>query len=189
MRILLHTCCAPCATHPIRALAADSHTVVAYFHNPNIHPATEFANRLGAFLKLAELWGIERIVDRDYGLERFLRCVQGAEYDAERCARCYAMRLDAAARRAADEGFDAFTTTLLVSPYQKHDRIIRAGEAAAEEHKTAFHYRDFRDGYAAGRSMSRELGLYRQKYCGCLFSEEERYRPRLDELIERSGDG
>jgi predicted adenine nucleotide alpha hydrolase (AANH) superfamily ATPase len=189
MRILLHTCCAPCATYPIRALTADSHQVVAYFHNPNIHPVTEFAHRLAAFLKLAETWNTDHIVDREYGLAHFMRCVDGIEFDARRCARCYALRLGAAAERAAAEGLDAFTTTLLVSPYQKHEWIVHAGEAAAEQHGVRFHYRDFRDGFPQTREMAKALGLYRQKYCGCVFSEEERYRGGLDKLIERSRDG
>jgi epoxyqueuosine reductase len=189
MRILLHTCCAPCATQPIRALTSDSHLVVAYFHNPNIHPAAEFAHRLGALLKLTELWGIGRIVDPEYGLQHFVRCVDGVELDAERCARCYAMRLDAAAKQAVEQGFDAFSTSLLVSPYQKHDLIARAGEESAERHKIPFHYRDFRDGFRETRAIAKEIGLYRQKYCGCLFSERDRHRGRTDGTPGRAPDG
>jgi predicted adenine nucleotide alpha hydrolase (AANH) superfamily ATPase len=189
MRILLHTCCAPCATHPLRVLATDSHLVVAYFHNPNIHPEPEFAHRLDALVKLTDIWSVKRIVDPEYGLARFLHCVDGVASDAERCARCYALRLDAAARRAAAEGFDAFTTSLLVSPYQKHDLIIRAGEESADRNKIAFHYRDFRDGFGETRIVSRELDLYRQKYCGCLYSEQEQRRERPRRREGGAGDG
>jgi hypothetical protein len=99
------------------------------------------------------------------------------------------MRLGTAAERARAEGFDAFSTTLLVSPYQKHDWIMHAGEEAADRHKVPFHYRDFRESYVETREISRAMGLYRQSYCGCVFSEEERYRGRLDKLIRRAQDG
>ena len=189
MRILLHTCCAPCATVPIRALQSDSHNIVAYFHNPNIHPATEFANRLASVLKLTEEWGIERIIDSAYRLDLFLGCIDGVEFDRERCARCYAMRLRRTAEMALERGFDAFSTSLLVSPYQKHELIMSAGEEAADEYGIAFHYEDYRADFPKTREIAGERGLYRQKYCGCIFSESERYAGRMEKLVWKARNG
>ena len=174
MRILLHVCCAPCSVKCTESLAAEGKTPVLYWFNPNIHPFTEYKNRRDALLLFAKIEGLEVALDGEsYGLRPFLNAVHDA-FEA-RCDICYRLRLDAAARYAAANGYDGFSTTLLISPYQQHERLRALGEQAANTHGVTFLYRDFRPLFRAGQQMAKERGLYRQKYCGCIFSEEERY--------------
>jgi len=147
--------------------------VWSYFYNPNIHPYTEFVRRRETLEAYARDAGFKVIVDNEYDMEEFLRGV--AYREEQRCRFCYAVRLRKAAHLAKDEGYNCFTTTLLVSPYQKHDLIRQAGEAAAEEYGVPFYYIDFRPGYRRAAAFSREMGMYRQPYCGCIYSEKERY--------------
>ena len=117
--------------------------------------------------------GMELIVQEDYGLREFCRLVSGDL--AHRCGKCYRLRLEQTARYAAEHGFESFTSTLFVSPYQDHDLLRRTAEELAAQYGVAFLYRDFRPGFREGQRQARELGFYMQKYCGCVFSEEERY--------------
>lgn len=173
MKMLLHTCCAPCSIHPVDVLRSGGMDVTGYFFNPNIHPYTEFLKRKETLEKYAAEIGMPVIFEPGYNLEEFLR---GAVYkESERCRVCYAMRLDQAARKAKAGGFDCFSTTLLVSPYQKHELIREIGRAAGDKHGVTFHYADFRPGYREAAAQSRKLGMYRQQYCGCIYSEKERY--------------
>ena len=121
--------------------------------------------------------GLALTVRDDYGLRDFVRAVAG-DLD-RRCGHCYTCRLEETARYAAANGFASFSTTLLVSPYQDHEGIRQAGEALAERCGVRFLYRDFRPGFRQGQGKARELGLYMQKYCGCVFSEEERYARQI----------
>jgi hypothetical protein len=173
MKILLHICCAPCAIYPVQSLTGGKHEVQGFFYNPNIHPYQEFARRVAALEEYAGLRQLPVIWDRAYDLEGFLRQVVFRE--AERCRFCYHLRLSAAARAAREGGFDAFTSTLLYSKYQKHQLIREIGEQVARETGLAFFYEDFREGWQTGQARSKELGLYRQQYCGCIYSERERY--------------
>ena len=175
MRILLHACCGPCSVKCVEILRGEGIKPALFWYNPNIHPFLEFENRREALRAFAETAGLEVIWEEGaYGLRPFLAAV-GTDFGA-RCDVCYRMRLEAAARYAARHGFDGFSTTLLISPYQKHERLRTLAEQAAETFGSAFIYRDFRPAFRAGQQATREMGLYRQKYCGCVFSEEERYR-------------
>lgn len=174
MRILLHTCCAPCSIHCVERLRAEGFEPVAYWFNPNIHPYTEYRSRKTALEEYAKSIRLPLIVEDNYGLRSFVRAVID-DLD-HRCLYCYRTRLEQTARYAAAHGFDAFSSTLLVSPYQKHDVLRDVGEAAAQKYGLPFLYRDFRTGFQDGQAKARALGLYMQKYCGCIFSEEERYR-------------
>jgi len=147
--------------------------LTVFFFNPNIHPYTEWRSRKEALSGYASGEGFPMILDENYLLEEFLRGVVNRE--GERCSFCYNMRLRRTAQVAALNNFEAFSTTLLVSPYQKHDLIREIGDAVSEETGVQFIYRDFRPGYRGAVDRSRELGLYRQKYCGCIYSEKERY--------------
>jgi predicted adenine nucleotide alpha hydrolase (AANH) superfamily ATPase len=146
-----------------------------FWYNPNIHPFTEYRSRRDALIDYAGQIGASLVQRDEYGLRAFLAAV-GPD-GADRCAHCYRVRLEETARRAAAHGYDSFSTTLLISPYQDHEALRTVAEAAAARHGAAFLYRDFRPLFRAGQQAARELGLYRQKYCGCIFSEEERYRP------------
>lgn len=181
-QIVLHCCCAPCSLSCVEPLRAQGIEPVALWYNPNIHPWQEYRARRDCLIEHARQTGLEVRVLEEYGLRAFVRRVAG---ESERCAACYAMRLDVAARYAAENGFDAFTTTLLASTYQDHELIARVGQACAQEHGVAFAYFDFRPYFREGNRRAREIGLYMQKYCGCIFSEEERYQKQIARDRER----
>lgn len=178
MDILLHTCCGPCLTgsYPLLENAVGAANTALFWENPNIHPFIEYQQRLESFKCAADHFKLEIIYgDTSYGLERFLRAVDG-DFGPGRCAICYRLRLEATAKAAAAAGISAFTTTLLISPYQNHELLIKTGQAVAAENGVNFHYTDFRPGFRGSHNAARELGLYRQKYCGCVFSEHDRYK-------------
>ena len=173
----MHTCCAPCSVSCIRQLRQEGIEPVSYWFNPNIHPYTEYAARRDTLMAYAPAVGMELIVQENYGLRSFCRAV--AEDIEHRCGVCYELRLDQTARYAAGHGFSSFTSTLFVSPYQNHELLRQKAEEAARRHGVRFLYRDFRPGFRDGQAQARELGLYMQKYCGCVFSEEDRYQKKI----------
>lgn len=176
MKLLLHACCGPCACYPAEKLLADGKAFDVLYFNPNIHPYKEFKRRLNALRELCEKKRYKLIVDKSYPLED---CVQGMLAEPTiRCAYCYRVRMRYVASYAKENGYDAFSTTLLVSPYQKHELIIQMAEEAAKEFDIPFYYEDFRAGYQRGVDISLELELYRQPYCGCVFSERDRYEKK-----------
>ncbi len=176
MRILVHICCAPCFTYPHKRLEEEGHDITGFFYNPNIHPYQEFKNRKVALEKYVELKAAKVIYKEYYDIENYLRGALGAK---DRCRYCYALRLTETARTARLLGFDAFTTTLLISPYQKHEMLDEVGKKIADENSLEFYYEDWRVGYKESREIARGLELYMQKYCGCIFSEKERYRKNI----------
>lgn len=173
MKLLLHICCGPCALYPLRTLRAAGHDVTGFFYNHNIHPYLEYQRRLTAAREMASQEALPLIEQDDYDLEGFLSAV--ASEPENRCSYCYTSRLRATAAAAAQNGFEAFSASLLYSRYQKHDEIKTAGENAGEEFGVHFHYQDFRPGWQEGIRLSKELELYRQQYCGCIYSEKDRY--------------
>lgn len=174
MKLLLHICCGPCACYPLAVLQEQGVAVRGFFYNPNIHPYREFQRRLEALEQLAARRQLEVDYQREYGLRHYLQ--QVVFHEEERCRICYTMRLQAAASQAAKQGADAFSSTLLYSRYQQHELIRQLGEEAGAKEGVAFHYQDFRRGWQKGIELSKEWELYRQPYCGCIYSEEERYR-------------
>ena len=154
--------------------------VLAYFCNPNVHPLLEFRKRLKAFEVFAKRTGIRFDADHEYGLHDFLRLVQPD--GSGRCPMCYRERLRRTARYAAGAAADAFSTTLLSSTHQDHEAVRRAGEEAASESGVAFLYRDLRHLAGAGDALASKMSIYRQQYCGCIFSEYERYKNTNTEL-------
>ncbi|HJA50239.1 MAG TPA: epoxyqueuosine reductase QueH [Candidatus Fusicatenibacter intestinipullorum] len=176
MKLLLHACCGPCACYPTEKLTADGIDFDIIFFNPNIHPYKEFKRRIAALRELCEKKKYRLTVDKSYPLEE---CVRGMlDEPGCRCIYCYRTRMRYAARYAKENGYDAFSTTLLVSPYQKHELIKKLAEEAAAEFDIPFYYEDFREGYQRGVDISLELELYRQPYCGCVFSERDRYEKK-----------
>lgn len=174
MKLLMHICCAPCANMPIDALRADGIVLTGYWYNPNIHPFTEYRARRNCLQEYAKTIELPLLMRDDYGLRPFVREVVGDI--AGRCVKCYEMRLFEAARAAKEGGFDAFTSSLFISPYQKHELMRDVAYRAAEEYGVEFYYQDFRPMFRDGQARARELGFYMQKYCGCVFSEQERYQ-------------
>jgi len=176
MKLLLHVCCGPCLVYPLRALEEEGIEPRGFFYNPNIQPYTEFERRLRSLEGYAAAKGMPLIVRDDYPLEEWLRGVAFRETD--RCRYCYHLRLSAAARLAKKSGFEAFTTTLLYSRRQNHGLIRDLGREAGQEAGVAFLYRDFRAGWREGIKGSQAAGLYRQSYCGCIYSERDRFQGR-----------
>ena len=175
MKTLLHVCCAPCSIACIEQLREESIDPTAFWHNPNIHPFTEYRARRDTVHAYMPEVGVPLIEGGKYGLRGFLDALPAWD---ERCATCYALRLNATAAYAAANGFSSFTSSLFISPYQDHELLRSAAKAAAEAYGVEFLYRDFRARFRAGQQKAREMGLYMQKYCGCIFSEEERYHKK-----------
>lgn len=170
MRLLMHVCCAPCSVYCIESLRSEGVEPVLYWYNPNIHPYMEYKARRDTVREYSDSIGVNVIFEEDYGLEAFCRNVIGDL--GNRCQNyCYRVRLEQTAKYAKENGYECFSTTLLVSPYQNHEALRKMGDEIAEKFGLSFLYRDFRVGFKDGQAKARELGLYMQKYCGCVFSE------------------
>ena len=177
MKLLMHTCCAPCSVYCIDTLKKEGIEPTIYWYNPNIHPYMEYKARRDTLKEYAESLKLKAIFEEDYGLDEFCKNVVGDLQN--RCKNyCYPVRLRKTFEYAKANGYDAVTTTLLYSIYQNHDFIKEYMEKLSEEFGIEFLYRDFRVGFREGQNKARELGLYMQKYCGCIFSEEMRYYNR-----------
>ena len=177
MKILLHSCCGPCTIYPYQQLEEEGFEVTAYFHNPNIHPFREFKLRLSTFREYTATENIKNIIDNSYGLQQFVRKI--AFNENKKCLICYKMRIENVALIAFEKGFDAFTTSLLYSKYQKHNKLREICNKISDDYKIPFVYRDFREGWQYGIEQSILKNMYRQPYCGCVFSEHERYDKKL----------
>lgn len=182
-KVLLHCCCAPCSVSCIEPLRSEGIEPVAFWYNPNIHPFKEYEARRNCLIEYCEKEKVELIIDEHYGIRDFV-CNVVPEID-KRCTYCYEHRLEETAKYAAENGFKAFTTTLLASIYQQHELTATAGERYAKEYGVEFLYRDFRPNFRAGNQKAREEGLYMQKYCGCIFSEEDRYLKQINRDKEK----
>ena len=179
MKLLLHTCCAPCSVYCIDTLRNEGIEPTVYWFNPNIHPYMEYKARRDTLKSYTEMINVQAIFEENYGLRDFCKSVID-DLD-NRCVKyCYRVRLEQTAKYAKENGFDTFSTTLLISPYQKHDELKKLGEEIAKKYGLEFLYRDFRVGFREGQAKARELGLYMQKYCGCIFSEEDRYQNQFE---------
>ena len=172
MKLLLHMCCGPCAVYPVQVLKKENINIHAMFFNPNIHPYLEYKSRLESAKLFSEKEDIPFEELDGYGLDSFLK---KAVFAKSRCYECYDTRLERIALEAKERGFDAFSTTLLVSPYQKHELLTNMGKEIGDKYGIGFLYKDFRDGFREGKQKARDMGLYMQKYCGCIYSEKERY--------------
>lgn len=189
-RVLLHVCCGPCSEWPVATLRAEGYAVDAYFYNPNIHPQAELDLRLENMRRMAALHGVRLYEDRSC-MEARWRQMQ-ALGKARHCRFCYRLRLDEAARFAQLHGYKYLTTSLQVSPYQDQDLIARIAAAACQKRGLTFLSRPFREGYKEGQRQAGADGLYRQKYCGCIYSLNETLpkfkKRRLEELGLREED-
>lgn len=177
MNILLHSCCGPCTIYPLKVLRAQNHDVTAFFNNPNIHPYKEFKRRLTTLREYSKADNFPLVADDNYGLTEFLQSVVFKE--KSRCPICYEIRLTKTAQYASDNNFDGFTTTLLYSRYQNHDLIASQCEKLSKDFSLKFLYEDYREGWQEGIDLSIDKDMYRQPYCGCIYSEQERYDKSL----------
>lgn len=180
MKILVHACCGPCSIEPARILRNEGHEVCLAFMNPNIAPYEEYAHRLEEFIRFCQMDGFD-CVELDYDEARYEQSVakEHKEYRSKRCKACYSLRLNDVAAYASTHGYEALSSTLSVSPYQYGDLIKDALEKAANTYNLKALYRDFTSEYEASVVDSRELGLYRQNYCGCRFSAVEAEKDRV----------
>jgi len=176
-RLLLHICCAPCATFTVTYLREQGAQVTGLWFNPNIHPFSEHQRRQDTLERYAREIDLDLIYDPGYRMVEFLRGVAGHERfrgpDGGRCRICYRMRLERTAEIADPEGFDLFSTTLLISPYQDIDAIHEIGDSVAQQTRASFYFENLRRGFAKHHALSREHHLYMQRYCGCIYSEWE----------------
>lgn len=180
-RLLLHSCCAPCSSYVLEYLS-EYFSVTVFYYNPNIFPAEEYEKRVkeqeALILRLPAKHRIS-FLEGPYEQERFYEMAKGLELEpegGERCFRCYHLRLLEAAQMARAGAFDYFTTTLSISPLKDAEKLNEIGEKLAREYGVAYLNSDFkkRNGYKRSIELSREYGLYRQDYCGCVYSLRER---------------
>jgi len=171
--MLLHACCGPCSCFTTERLAEEGIKPTLYFYNPNIHPYQEYRRRWEGLQQLAGLRQLEVIREPGDEIEDFLRHV--APDPTKRCAFCYQLRLGKTAAKAKELGFQTFGTTLLISPYQNREMLCEIGHSLARQYGLEFHDEDFRPGFRRSQALAKEYGLYRQGYCGCIYSEKERY--------------
>ena len=180
MKVLMHTCCAPCSVYCIKALDKEGIKPDLFWFNPNIHPYTEYKSRRDCLIEYSKSdeINLKLIIKDDYGVDEFCKNVSSSINT--RCIDyCYRVRFEETVKFAKENGYDAFTSTLFVSIYQNHDYMKKICEELAEKYEIKFLYRDFRVGFREGQNEAREKGLYMQKYCGCIFSEEERYSKQI----------
>lgn len=173
MEMLLHICCAPCSTVTDRHFRDLGYGVTGYFYNPNIHPYREFKKRLETLEQYCKEEDIPLMVESRYQLDLFLR--ETVFHEEDRCRHCYRIRLLETARKAEEEGIPFISSTLQISPYQDHDLLKKIGSESAKTYGRVFVYEDLRPMFKESAVLSRERGLYRQSYCGCIYSERERY--------------
>lgn len=184
MSMLLHACCGPCAMYPVDYLLSNDVDLDLFWFNPNIHPEFEWNRRLENLRKVADHYKLDLIETGDCREQYWLSKEYLEEYKT-RCLMCYDVRMDEVAKYAAENNYDSFSTTLLVSPYQNHEAIIESAEKKALKYGVEFSYYDFRPGFRQGQNMARDIGLYRQKYCGCIFSlEESDFREKILKSFE-----
>ncbi len=162
-KVLLHACCGPCAEAPIVDLWEAGVDLTLYYFNPNIYPVAEWERRREAIARVADLRGLELIVEKGDREELQM----GLEELQKQCARCYEVRFEKAAETAQKHGFEYFSSTLMVSPYQNHELLTKVGKAIAAEHGVTFLAIDWRPIYRLGQNIAQEHGIYRQKYCAC----------------------
>ncbi|MBF0225537.1 MAG: epoxyqueuosine reductase QueH [Desulfobacterales bacterium] len=173
MKILLHICCAPCSIFPIKILRSENFDIMGFFFKSNIHPYTECLQRQKTLEEYSNIINLKVIYQNEYDIGGFIQNVVFRE--TKRCYFCYNDRLKKTAEIALKGKFDYFSSTLLYSKFQKHDLIKEIGDSIGKKIGIPFYYYDFRDGWKEGIEESKKLGLYRQQYCGCIYSEKERY--------------
>ena len=180
-KLLLHSCCAPCSSYVLEYLS-QYFEITVFYYNPNIYPESEYTKRIWEQQKLIEELPAKHPISfmaGPYDKERFYEMTSGLEHVKEggaRCMKCYELRLREAARIAKNAGFDYFTTTLSISPLKKAERLNEIGQRLGEEYEVEYLLSDFKkkNGYKRSIELSKIYGLYRQDYCGCEFSMENR---------------
>ncbi len=185
MKIVLHACCGPCSTVPLSDYLEEGHEVCIYFANSNIHPESEYLRRRDTIARFAEEIGVE-FVEGPYSINRWMDAIGECRgYGVERCSRCYRLRFEETAEFAEGRGADAMATSLTISPYQFADAINVELIKAAEGHGLAALTADYRQRYSESVQRSRDAGMYRQNYCGCMYSLVEAQEQRNEARAAR----
>ena len=179
MKILLHICCAPCAVYPFRKLRGEFEKVMGFWYNPNIHPFLEYQKRLEAVRILADKERIKIIYKNEYDIEKFLRRLIYRE--SQRCFFCYYERLEKTAIFAHRGKFDYFSSTLILSPHQDQDLLEATIDEIGKRYGIKPYLKRIEQGWQKSMRLSRKMKLYHQHYCGCIYSEEERYKKSFRE--------
>ncbi|MBI5416737.1 epoxyqueuosine reductase QueH [Candidatus Poribacteria bacterium] len=172
-KLLMHVCCAPCLIYPIQRVSGNKKfsQITGYFFNPNIYPDSEYDLRLKTVQNYSSDNNINMIYNHDYNRDDFCKTNLGLKDESnKRCEYCYRLRIQSTAQYACKNKYTHFSTTLLFSIYQKHDIIISIAKEEEEKTGVAFYYEDFRPGWKHAVEYSRKIGMYRQKYCGCITS-------------------
>lgn len=173
-KILLHICCGPCATATIRRLQADNYEVFGYYYNPNIHPDFEYRKRLMEAKKLADNLKIE-LIEEKYNPKEYFEAIRGNEVNQkERCPKCWKLRIEKTAKKAEELGIKSIATTLRISPYQNQEKLLEIGNSIAKKYNLNFYNKELVCCFNESINLSKEQGMYRQKYCGCVFSRDYR---------------
>lgn len=180
-KLLLHSCCAPCSSYVLEYLS-QYFKITVFYYNPNIYPEEEYFRRVEEQKRLIDSMPAKNkinFIERGYDPQEFYNCVKGLEHipeGGERCFACYRLRLEKAAKLAKEIGADYFTTTLSISPYKNAAKLNEISEELGELYSVAALPADFkkREGYKRSCQLSAEYGLYRQDYCGCIFSKREK---------------
>ena len=173
MKLLLHICCAPCSASAVKMLG-EEFDVSFYWYNPNIYDEEEYEKRRSSAERYATELNVSFFEEKDFFYD-----YDGWKSESfEQCENCYKLRMDKAASFAKNNGFDFFSTSLLSSPYQKHDLIKEIAAESSEKYRAAFLYKDFRTAFYEGKNSLRQSGYYIQKYCGCEKSQKERYEKK-----------
>ena len=181
MKLLLYVCCAPCLIYPLEKLRQDNFEVAGFFYNPNIHPFQEFNQRKKAVEDYSRSTAID-IIYPEYAPADFFQAVNLKETKPDRCSLCWSLRLKKTAEFAKEKGFSHISTTLLVSPYQDQGLLQKIGGNVAREENVEFYFEDFRLGFRKAHDAAKSKGIYCQKYCGCIYSEIERYKKKGQSL-------
>jgi hypothetical protein len=171
--VLVHCCCAHCTAYTVEYWRRQGYKLNALWYNPNIHPYIEHQHRLEAMQSIAKELDFSLITTDGYDIIEYFKRVTG--HEAQRCRYCFQLRLQKTAETALKLGFTAFTSSLLISPHQKHELLLEIGNNLAEEIGVPFLYADLRKRYSDSRRITKPMALYRQQYCGCIYSEWERY--------------
>ena len=191
-KMLLHVCCAPCSSH-VLDLLKNEYSITAYFYNPNITEESEYAKRINEFKRFvseAEFAQNVKVVEGEYEPELFFEIAKGLENEPERgkrCYKCYRQRMEKACVYARQNDYDVFTTTLSISPHKNAIWINEIGRELSDKYDIAYYYSDFKkkNGYAHSIELSREYNLYRQDYCGCIYSRNEAVKRRESKEEDR----
>lgn len=182
MKLLLHICCAVCILAPIKKLKENGYDVTGYFFNPNIHPFLEFRRRIKALRVFQESEPVKIIYTQEYGLKDYLEKVNFRS--SNRCNDCYYIRLEETARFARENNFESFSSSLLFSLHQNHEQIKLSGFEIAEKFEIKFNYFDYRQLSTDSQTIASKKLIYKQSYCGCIFSEHERYKDSTKHLYK-----